>query len=136
MTDFPMIINGQRVNASRHFDVKNPATGETVGRAPNASLQDLDQAVAAAGAAFKTWSQQPDAVRVQACQAIAAKIGECAEELAQLLGASRQRVNQELKSMEREDAIRQFLLDDSMEPTPQGTYIRYFLLAARDRPKP
>jgi CRP/FNR family cyclic AMP-dependent transcriptional regulator len=28
------------------------------------------------------------------------------EELAQLLGASRQRVNQELKSMEREDAIR------------------------------
>jgi DNA-binding GntR family transcriptional regulator len=28
------------------------------------------------------------------------------EELAQLLGASRQRVNQELKSMERDDAIR------------------------------
>ena len=28
------------------------------------------------------------------------------EELAQLLGASRQRVNQELKTMEREDIIR------------------------------
>jgi len=28
------------------------------------------------------------------------------EELAQLLGASRQRVNQELKAMEREEAIR------------------------------
>ena len=28
------------------------------------------------------------------------------EELAQLLGASRQRVNQELKTMEREDVIR------------------------------
>jgi DNA-binding GntR family transcriptional regulator len=28
------------------------------------------------------------------------------EELAQLLGASRQRVNQELKAMEREDIIR------------------------------
>jgi DNA-binding GntR family transcriptional regulator len=28
------------------------------------------------------------------------------EELAQLLGASRQRVNQELKTMEREEAIR------------------------------
>ena len=28
------------------------------------------------------------------------------EELAQLLGASRQRVNQELKAMEREDVIR------------------------------
>ena len=85
MTDFPMIINGQRVSAGRHFDVKNPATGATVGRAPNASVEDLEQAVAAAEAAYKTWSQQPDAVRVQACQAIAAKLGEYAEELAQLL---------------------------------------------------
>ena len=85
MTDFPMIINGQRVSAGRHFDVKNPATGETVGRAPNASQADLDSAVAAADVAFQAWSQQPDAVRVQACQAIAAKVGEYAEELAQLL---------------------------------------------------
>lgn len=35
--------------------------------------------------------------------------------------------------MEREDAIRRFLLDDPFEPTPQGTYMRYFLLVARDR---
>lgn len=34
--------------------------------------------------------------------------------------------------MEREDAIRQFLKDDSYEPTPTGTYIRYFLLVAKD----
>jgi len=47
-----MIINGQRVSAGRHFDVKNPATGATVGRAPNASIEDLDQAVAAAEAAI------------------------------------------------------------------------------------
>jgi hypothetical protein len=38
-----------------------------------------------------------------------------------------------LGEMEREDAIRRFLLDDSFEPTPTGTYIRYFLIAARDR---
>jgi hypothetical protein len=35
--------------------------------------------------------------------------------------------------MEREEAIRQFLKDDSYEPTPTGTFIRYFLLVARDR---
>jgi hypothetical protein len=35
--------------------------------------------------------------------------------------------------MEREEAIRQFLKDDSYEPTPTGTYIRYFLLVAKDR---
>lgn len=85
MTDFPMIINGQPVSAAEYFEVKNPATGDTVGRAPIASLEQLDQAVAAAESAFEAWSQQPDAVRVQACQAIAAKIGEHAEALAQLL---------------------------------------------------
>jgi hypothetical protein len=35
--------------------------------------------------------------------------------------------------MEREEAIQQFLKDDSYEPTPSGTFIRYFLLVARDR---
>lgn len=85
MTDFPMIINGLPVNAANHFDVKNPATGEMVGRAPNASRDHLDQAVAAAEAAFATWSQQPDAVRAQACLDIADKLGEQAEDLAQLL---------------------------------------------------
>lgn len=85
MSDFSMTINGQPVNAADQFDVKNPATGDTVGRAPNSSKDHLDQAVAAAQAAFSTWSQTRDAVRVQACQDIAARIGEHAEELAQLL---------------------------------------------------
>jgi acyl-CoA reductase-like NAD-dependent aldehyde dehydrogenase len=85
MSDFSMTINGQPMSAADQFDVKNPATGDTVGRAPNSSKDHLDQAVAAAQAAFSTWSQTSDAVRVQACQDIAAKIGEHAEELAQLL---------------------------------------------------
>jgi hypothetical protein len=34
--------------------------------------------------------------------------------------------------MEREEAIRQFLKDDSYEPTHTGTFIRYFLLVAKD----
>lgn len=35
--------------------------------------------------------------------------------------------------MEREDAIKRFLRDDAFDPTPTGTFIRYFLIAARDR---
>lgn len=35
--------------------------------------------------------------------------------------------------MEREDVIKRFLRDDAYEPTANGTYIRYFLIAARDR---
>jgi hypothetical protein len=34
--------------------------------------------------------------------------------------------------MEREDAIRGYMKDDSFEPVPSGTYVRYFLLAAKD----
>ncbi|MCC6523257.1 MAG: hypothetical protein IT373_11390 [Polyangiaceae bacterium] len=35
--------------------------------------------------------------------------------------------------MEREEAIRKFVLDDPYEPTPGGTFFRYFLLLATDR---
>ena len=34
--------------------------------------------------------------------------------------------------MERQEAIRQFLRDDSYEPTGTGTFIKYFLLVAKD----
>src|SRR4051794_32850814 len=39
----------------------------------------------------------------------------------------------EAGEMEPIEAIRGFLLDDPYEPVPSGTYIRYFLLVARDR---
>lgn len=35
--------------------------------------------------------------------------------------------------MERQEAIERFLRDDAFDPTPSGTFIRYFLIAARDR---
>lgn len=35
--------------------------------------------------------------------------------------------------MEPEYAIRRFLLDDSYDPLPSGTFIRYFLIIAKDR---
>jgi hypothetical protein len=35
--------------------------------------------------------------------------------------------------MEPEHAIRKFLLDDAYDPLPSGTFIRYFLIIARDR---
>ena len=80
-----MIINGVRADAAASFDVTNPSTGEVVGTAPNASQADLDAAVAAAKTAFETWSKKTDAELAAACEAVAAKIGEHAEELALLL---------------------------------------------------
>jgi len=85
MTNRKMIIGGASVDAPAWFDVHDPATGDLVGRAPNATPGDLDAAVAAARAAFDSWSQTSDAERRAACAAVAAAIEAHAEELAQLL---------------------------------------------------
>ena len=85
MTDMAMMIDGVRVETGDWFDVENPATGEVIGRAPNAGLEHLDRAVAAATRAFETWSRTSDEERRKLCEAVTARIGEHAEELAQLL---------------------------------------------------
>ena len=85
MEKFPLIINGFSTKTSETFDVKNPSTGEIVGYAPKANLDQLNYAVKSAGEAFKTWSLTSDEERSGACHAIAAAIEENAEELAHLL---------------------------------------------------
>lgn len=85
MPDMAMMIDGVRVETGEWFDVENPATGEVIGRAPNASTEHLDRAIEAAARAFETWSRTSDEERRALCEAVTAKIGEHAEELAQLL---------------------------------------------------
>ena len=70
---------------SATFDVINPSTGELVGAAANATLEDLDAAVARAKAAFETYSKLPDETLQAYCQAVTDKIAEHADELAVLL---------------------------------------------------
>jgi acyl-CoA reductase-like NAD-dependent aldehyde dehydrogenase len=82
---YDMVIDGGKVSARDHFEVRNPSTGEVVGLAPQASPADLDHAVAAANKAFLKWSKLPDTERRALCHAAANKVGEHAEELARLL---------------------------------------------------
>lgn len=85
MIEFDLTIGGAPVKTARRFEVMNPATGTAAGLAPNAGLAELDAAVAAAKAAFRDWSRKPDAELQAMCEAVAAKIGEHAEELAQII---------------------------------------------------
>ncbi len=57
----PHFINGKIVqgNSDRKGDVFNPATGEIIKHVAFANQQDVDQAVAAAKAAFPAWSTTP-----------------------------------------------------------------------------
>jgi acyl-CoA reductase-like NAD-dependent aldehyde dehydrogenase len=85
--EFGLVIDGAKRQTAQYLDVKNPSTFEVAGRMPLGTAQDLDDAVAAAARAFKTWSATPDAERQAACHAIAAKIEAHAEELARLITA-------------------------------------------------
>src|SRR5258708_29078275 len=59
MSDFKLLINGRLVKGAGTLDVINPATGRALTAAPRADRAQLDQAVAAAKAAFPTWSATP-----------------------------------------------------------------------------
>ncbi|MFI6639404.1 aldehyde dehydrogenase family protein [Streptomyces sp. NPDC050504] len=53
-----LFIGGEWVEPARgHYEVVNPATGETVGLAPEASRDQVHEAAAAARAAFDGWSR-------------------------------------------------------------------------------
>ena len=81
-----MTIGGQSVPAADgRFEVRNPATGEVVDTAPNATEADLDRAVSSAREAADAWSRKSDEELAAACRAVAETITANAEELAQLL---------------------------------------------------
>lgn len=85
MNSYNLFIGGRSVPTAEHAEVKNPSTGEVVGLMPLASREQLDEAVATAREAFKSWSKTDDAERQRACHAIADLILANSEDIAQLL---------------------------------------------------
>ncbi|TWD50732.1 acyl-CoA reductase-like NAD-dependent aldehyde dehydrogenase [Agrobacterium vitis] len=85
MKTYSLIIGGKTIPTYTHMEVRNPASAGVVGMAPKATLEHLEQAVAVAQDAFKTWSVLSSEQRAEACMAVANKIEENAEELAQLI---------------------------------------------------
>lgn len=83
--DLQMTIDGLAHQAADYFDVINPATGVAFARAPRASLEDVDRAVAAARRAFAGWAATPIDDRAAAILAIAGAVDAAKFELAQLL---------------------------------------------------
>jgi acyl-CoA reductase-like NAD-dependent aldehyde dehydrogenase len=86
MQNYMMHINGLPVAGDQGcFDVINPATGKAFAQCPAGSLAQLDQAVDAAQAAFKTWRHSSHADRCQRLLAIATDIEQEADALARLI---------------------------------------------------
>ncbi|CUU59281.1 Acyl-CoA reductase [Parafrankia irregularis] len=72
MTDFALLIGGERRSTPTTLDVVNPATGGLAGQAPNCTRADLDDAMAAAQRAFPSWAADEDARRQALREAAAA----------------------------------------------------------------
>ncbi len=84
-----LFINGQWVKSTGTgtIDVINSTTEEVMGRIPEGTAEDVNAAVAAAKAAFVSWSTTPVEERRRYLQLIADKLGAKKDEIAALVAA-------------------------------------------------
>lgn len=87
MTTIQHYINGARTSAgsTRKQDVTNPATGEVTGQVLLAEVEDVNQAVAAAQAAFPAWADTPPIKRARMMNQFLALVRQHKEELAEAI---------------------------------------------------
>lgn len=85
MTQYTMTINGQQVAGESSFAVINPASGVEFAQCPKADPEQLNNAVAAARAAFPNWSATLIEQRSAALVTIAGALQARAQEFAGLI---------------------------------------------------
>jgi acyl-CoA reductase-like NAD-dependent aldehyde dehydrogenase len=85
MQQFDMYINAKPVQSGNTFDVINPATGSAFAQCQLGDVSHVQQAVAAAKAAFPAWSQTTDEERKALLHKLAAAIKANMPELMQLV---------------------------------------------------
>lgn len=74
---YPLVIGGKRIELEDTFPSVNPARkSEVVGHFANGTAEHADQAIEAAGEAFKSWQYVPAAERAQYLIDVAAKMRE------------------------------------------------------------
>jgi malonate-semialdehyde dehydrogenase (acetylating)/methylmalonate-semialdehyde dehydrogenase len=85
----PLLINGEFVESKtgEWHDVVNPATQQVLAQVPFATDAEIEAAVAAAKAAFKTWRNTPLAARARIMLKLQALVREHMSRIAQTLSA-------------------------------------------------
>ncbi|KIV91585.1 hypothetical protein PV10_06105 [Exophiala mesophila] len=87
-------INGKLTTTEKTRHGTNPATGKPLAEVPVSTQQDVDDAVAAAKAAFKTWSKVPLADRQKAVKDFADGLEKYVPEFGKLLTSEQGKPNQ------------------------------------------
>ena len=80
-------VNGQYVEskAEKYYELHNPSTGEVTGYAPNCTAEEVNEAIAAAKAAYPGWSSTPPIKRAQILFKVRELLIEHMEELTYLV---------------------------------------------------
>ncbi|MDR5867712.1 CoA-acylating methylmalonate-semialdehyde dehydrogenase [Halomonas koreensis] len=87
MTTLGHLIDGVRVDdAARTQELYNPSTGEVAGRVGLASRATVEEAIAAAQAAFPAWRDTPPAKRARILFRFKALLEQHADEICRLIG--------------------------------------------------
>lgn len=89
LTTAKLLINGEFIESktSQWQDIINPATQEVIGQVPMATQEEVNAAIAAAQAAFKTWRQTPVQARMRIMLKLQDLIRQNAKSIAQVLTA-------------------------------------------------
>ena len=80
------------VASEQHIEVRNPANGELLGRVPEGSSAEVEQAIAAARQAQAAWAARPAIERAGYLRTIAGKVRQHAERLARTITAEQGKV--------------------------------------------
>ena len=84
-SDYSLLINGKLLDGVSTFDVINPATEEVLAACPRADLNQLNQAVAAAKAAYPAWSARSIEERRALLVKLADELDKHSAEIARIL---------------------------------------------------
>lgn len=126
-------INGQLVEGTESFDVFNPANDVIVGTAPSASKAQVDEAIAAAKAAQKSWGALSQEERGAFLNSYADALEQNKDELITLLTAEQGKPRHSMATGEIERGIKWIrgfskrrlpdeILEDSSERTVRVSY--------------
>ena len=85
MDPYSLLIDGRLTDGASQLEVINPATGLVLAMSPRADIAQLNQAVAAARAAFRGWASRPIADRRKLLLQLADLLESRADAMARLL---------------------------------------------------
>jgi len=108
-TAYRLLINGEWVEpANGHYDVINPATEQVVGRAPEASRQQVYDAAAAAKAALPGWAATSPEERSAILHRVADVIAKNGDEYAEIAQAETGATSATVKALQINIGVQRF----------------------------